>query len=270
MYILKTQPQYLKREIKFFYSARIDGSQHTPVAHRRLPDGTLDIVFNLHKPAYISKDEKYFELMPDIALTGLYTNKCFLQYEDKMHIVGAVFQPGFAHLFINDTLEHHKAATKDAAKIFGNDIYALQAQMHEIKTERAKHMLLEKYFLRLRRAKNSNYSISNIENAVSIIHKRNGAVSINDLCKQQFMSERNFRRKFIEYVGMPPKKYAAIIRIKSFCLLHRSGMNYNECTNYLEFTDQSHLHKEFNKIVGINPEHFFSEMSTIGEKFLQF
>ena len=238
-------------------------------SHRRLPDGTLDIVLNLKKPIYISKDRNRFEQMPPVALTGLYTDKCFLKYEETIHVVCAVLQPGYAHLFINDTLEHHKAATNNAEQVFGSSIQALRERMHTIDEEKEKHQLFEKFLLSHIRISRNGYSMNNIENAIVTIHECSGAVSINNLCKKHFISERNFRRKFIEYVGISPKKYAAIIRMKSFCSLHHYGMNYNHCVNKLEFTDQSHLHKEFIKIAGINPDNFFRQTNVISEKFLQ-
>jgi AraC-like DNA-binding protein len=270
MYFSKTQPRFLKKEVRFFYSIKMNTAQGDSIIHRRLPDGTLDIVFNLHKPVSISKDGERFELMPDIALTGLYTDKCIMKYDSDIYLIGAVLQPGYAHLFVNDSLEHHKAATQNATEILDSKLLVLLQQMHTAVDEQKKHCLLERFLLsRLKRVSNS-YTLNNIHNALVEIHESSGAISINNLCKKHFMSERNFRRKFIEYVGISPKKYAAIVRIKAFCLLHQSGIGYNDCINYLEFTDQSHLHKEFHKIAGTNPEHFFKQMNVISERFLHF
>jgi AraC-like DNA-binding protein len=270
MLFLKTSPEILKKEIKFFYSVNCDKEQSGFPTHRRLPDGTLDVVFNLDKPTYISKDGEKFKKMPEISLTGLYTDKCFLQYEDDTHTVGAVLQPGYAHLFVSDTLGYHKSDTKDAALIFGNSIHHLFEKMQQASDEKEKHRMLEKFFISRLRKNRDDYSINSINNSLAEIHSSNGTVLINNLCKKYFMSERNFRRKFIEYVGMSPKKYAAIIRIKAFCSLRRLGLQHNKIINNLEYADHSHLHKEFNKITGTSAVNFFKELTPLSEGFLYF
>jgi AraC-like DNA-binding protein len=270
MYFIKTEPEVLKKEIKFFYSLIMKNVPDDLASHRRLPDGTLDIVLNLKKPIYISKDGNRFEQMPPAAITGLYTDKCILKYEDEIAVVCAVLQPGYAHLLINDNLAHHRSATGDAGQVFGSGLQALQERMHVIVDEKEKHRLFEKFLLSRIRTARDSYSIAAIENVIATIHKRSGAISINNLCKEHFIGERNLRRKFIEYVGISPKKYAAIIRMKSFCSLLGRGMDYDHCINNLDFTDRSHLHKEFIKIAGISPDRYFRQTNVISEKFLQF
>ncbi len=174
MYFIKTAPEYLKKEIKFFYSVKMNNMPDGFTEHRRLPDGTLDIVLNLKKPIYISKDGNSFMQMPLLALTGLYTDKCFLKYDNQIHLVCAVLQPGYAHLFINDALEHHQSATNNASDIFGNKLRALQERMHDMDDEKDKHRLFEKMLLsHLQIAKNS-HSMHNIENALASIHESSG------------------------------------------------------------------------------------------------
>lgn len=55
------------------------------------------------------------------------------------------------------------------------------------------------------RKQKDDYNLSKIENAIGEIHLNNGNIAIQELCKHQFMSERNFRRKFIEYAACLPK-----------------------------------------------------------------
>jgi hypothetical protein len=59
------------------------------------------------------------------------------------------------------------------------------------------------------------------------------------------------------------KQYAGIIRLVSKSDQERTAMLYQ-----LGFTDPSHLNKEFQKIAGTNPEHFFNELEKIDRTYV--
>ncbi|HSZ31661.1 MAG TPA: helix-turn-helix domain-containing protein [Puia sp.] len=269
MELIKTYPGSLFKEIKFFYSVLAKPEEHGNKMQRRLPDGTLDIIFNLGDEVYISDNGTEYTSMPDISLTGLYHDKKFLYYKGKVHLIGAVFNPGFGHLFVNDKLTAHGACTQNATLIFGNAIYNLIEQMRELSGEKEKHFLLERFlFAQLQKSKDS-YNIRRIELVINHIHLLNGHAEIKKLSKDHFMSERNFRRKFIEYVGLPPKRYASIIRVKTFCKSYKSGtVSYRQIADNLMYADTSHLYKDFRKITGTDPASYFRQMSLIGDKYI--
>jgi AraC-like DNA-binding protein len=267
--IIKTYPLYLQKEIKLFYSVIATAADHRNVTHSRLPDGTLDVVLNLGEPVYLSGDEASFIQMPDVSLTGLYHDKRLLSYDGSVHLIGAVFNPGFAHLFIKDNLTNYEANTCDASFIFGNDINDVTEQMHSMHEEKEKHLLLEKFLISRLQKQKDDYYLSRIALAIKDIHLSKGNVEIRSLGEDYFIGERNFRRKFIEYVGISPKKYASIIRVKAFCKLYKSmTADYQNISDELEYTDKSHLYKDFRKIIGTNPTSYFTQLNTFGNEFI--
>lgn len=263
MGIVKTSPLYLGKYVQCFYSVLEDAG----AVHRRLPDGTLDLVFNLGSTVTLSRDEVQFDHMPAVSLTGLYPNRSFLQYNDRVHLVGVVFQPGAAHLFINDSLEHIKASTIDAADVFGQEIYNLLDQLRTFSSEIARHRFLEQFFMK--QPVKTGYHLDNIFHAVKQIHATEGNLDIGLLHHQHLMSERNFRRKFVECVGMSPKQYAGIIRIKSFSKRYKSSRyTYREVVDHLGYSDQAHFNKDFQKIAGTSPGIYFNQLHPIAEDFI--
>lgn len=269
MQIIKTHPSYLQKEVKLFYSVIATVEEHERVAHRRLPDGTLDVVLNLAEPVYLSDDEANLMQMPDVSLTGLYHQKVFFLYGGAIHLIGAVFNPGFAHLFIKHNLAGHEAKTCDASLIFGNAIDEIVMKMHAIQGEKEKHLLLEKFLIAHLQKQKDEYYLSRVALAIDHIHLSNGNVEIKNLCKDHFISERNFRRKFTEYVGITPKKYASIIRVKAFCKLYKSvKADYQTIIDELEYTDKSHLYKDFHKIIGANPTSYLTQLNALGDRFI--
>lgn len=267
MGIIKTSPRFLAEYVQCFYSVIDDEGSNT--IHRRLPDGTLDLVFNLGEAVSLSRDGVQFQHMPGVSLTGLYPDRSFICYADKVHLVGVVFQPGMAHLFIKDSLEHIKASTFDAADIFGKDIYFLLEQLVVLPTETAKHQLLEKLLMTYVAQLQQEYHLDNILHAVKNIHIAEGNLDIGLLPAAHLMSERNFRRKFVDFVGMSPKQYAGIIRVKSFSKRYKSSrLNYNDILYDLGYNDQAHFNKDFRKVVGASPGMYFNEMDQMTENFI--
>ncbi|SEW05318.1 AraC-type DNA-binding protein [Chitinophaga sp. YR573] len=267
MGIVKTSPLYLGKYVQCFYS--VLSQERNDVVHRRLPDGTLDLVFNLGAAVTLSRDEVQFDKMPAVSLTGLYPDRSFLQYQDKVHLVGVVFQPGTAHLFINDSLEHIKASTIDAGDVFGHDIYNLPDQLNTFSSEIAKHRFLEQFLMKYVKPHKEDYHLQHIFDAVRQIHAAEGNLDIGVLHRQHLMSERNFRRKFVECVGMSPKQYAGIIRIKSFSKRYESSRaTYSGILYELGYSDQSHFNKDFLRIAGTSPGIYFNQLHPIAERFI--
>lgn len=267
MGIIKTTPLHLGKYVQCFYSVISEGAG--PTIHRRLPDGTLDLVFNLGEAVHISRDEVAFQQMPAVSLTGLYPDRNFLSYADKVHLVGVVFQPGTAHLFIKDSLEHIKASTIDGADVFGKDIYLLLEQMIDLPSEVSRHHFLERLLIKYLGEQLDDYHLHNILDAVNDIHMAEGNLNIGELHHTHLMSERNFRRKFVDMVGMSPKQYTGIIRIKSFSKRYESARkNYNTILYDLGYNDQAHFNKEFRKIVGASPGSYFNNMDPLAENFI--
>jgi AraC-like DNA-binding protein len=270
MNIVKTTPRYLGKHIHSFYSLYSSNGEKLNTTHRRLPDGTLDLVFNLGAaPVLVSRDGSGFSMMPEVALTGIHPDRNFLCYQGDVHLVGVIFKPGSAHLFVNDTLEQYKACNIPAALVFGNAINNLPEQLREVSGEREKHYLLEHFLLERFGKLNLNHYSPGISAAVEQIHSLDGNILISELYKDHFMSERNFRRKFNECIGMSPKHYATIIKIKSFSKryeLERSA--HAPILDELGYTDQSHFNKDFQKIVGTSPTVYFNQLNQIGEEFI--
>ncbi|PSK93591.1 helix-turn-helix domain-containing protein [Taibaiella chishuiensis] len=269
MNIVKTYPAYLRQYVQFFYTIRANGYLDFPVNHtqqvqRRLPDGTLDLVFNLGGHVELSRDGYHFQPMPLIALTGLYPDRSFLKYEGAVYLVGAVLQPGAAHLFVNDVLEQFKASTIDGADVFGPSIYTLPEKLIAVPAEKDRHEMLERFLLPHLKENKEPDNFERVLYAVHQVHGRKGDVDVSLLARTCLMSERNFRRKFTEFVGIGPKKYAGIVRVKEFCKVYeRSRTSYVDILCALGYTDQAHFSKDFRKITGTNPTVYFNQLTPV-------
>ena len=92
---------------------------------------------------------------------------------------------------------------------------------------------------------------------------------MRSLQEYSYMSERNFRRKFNEYVGMGPKQYAGIIRVKEFMKhFEPSKSTFLEHLIPSGYADHAHFHKDFQRIVGTGPNAYFKTQAAIDREFI--
>lgn len=99
-----------------------------------------------------------------------------------------------------------------------------------------------------------------LDNSLSDIFKHNGAISLKDLADKNDVSERHFRRKFKEIVGVPPKYYCKVIQLNSVFEIIKSNSSEKLHALALDYGyyDQAHFINDFNRLMGESPLNFLT------------
>jgi AraC-like DNA-binding protein len=112
-----------------------------------------------------------------------------------------------------------------------------------------------------------------VRQAVHLIYRHHGMVSMRQLTQTLGSEERNLERRFRKNVGISPKTFSGTIRLQYFIkLLHNASQRAHltrlgyECGYF----DQSHLIREFKKNVGITPRQYLSGANLLAVNFIQF
>jgi len=92
------------------------------------------------------------------------------------------------------------------------------------------------------------------------IFNSNGAISLARLVDNTDLSERHFRRKFKEIVGISPKYFCKVIQLNSVFNVLKSGNTEKLRTLAFDYGyyDQAHFINDFNKFVGTSPVNFLN------------
>lgn len=104
--------------------------------------------------------------------------------------------------------------------------------------------------------------------AVRQIYNSNGTVSMDFLTKQVHASRRYVEKVFKEKIGLSPKQYAQIIRVKKtsmYLLDPRFHFNIREVADRLNYYDQSHLLKDFKAVMGQSPSLYLQKQIIFSE-----
>jgi AraC-like DNA-binding protein len=89
------------------------------------------------------------------------------------------------------------------------------------------------------------------------IMRRQGALSIEQLAAQLFVSKRTLERKFNVLIGASPKQFAGIVRFQHAIQLRNAGYDYLDIVHACGYSDHAHFAKDFKAFAGISPEQFF-------------
>ena len=96
--------------------------------------------------------------------------------------------------------------------------------------------------------------------AVEALTLTDGAMSIAELARRVCLSERQLQRRFGAAVGLTPKQFARIRRLRSTVgdALASENAGWSRLAAQLGFADQAHMIREFSALTGQSPESFLS------------
>lgn len=94
------------------------------------------------------------------------------------------------------------------------------------------------------------------ENAIALIDARDGQIQVGELARILNVSNRTLERKFRHILGIPPKKFAKLVRFQRVLeKLRYSSISANLIDIAYEFgyADQAHFIRDFKSMSGILP-----------------
>lgn len=227
-----------------------------------IPDGSTDAIFML-KGNYLRDDEyknkrhlvEYCSLVPAF-------HKAVKVYQ-KPHTTCLVirFKPGAVQQLTGVSLGELdqpayplQSLIPELAEVAMNEI---------IKKSTVKVILstIDNWFLRLNSIDNQSPLVSSF---ITSAIQNKGKIVIKDFCHSFRMHKSTLEKTFKHATGLTPKQYATLIRFNY--LLNQmlfSATNLTETSLEMGYFDQSHMIKDFKKIIGISPRDFLEKKFTV-------
>jgi AraC-like DNA-binding protein len=236
--------------------------------YRLFSDGNPGIVFHLEDSVLQSVGNA--ERLPRSFIYGQIAQFRDVASVGKMGLLVVVLQPfGVYSLLGIDAAELNNSII-DLADIFGVDAAVLEDKIINAKTVAHRILAIEKFFLEKTAGKKEPDDL--FKESLYEIYNSRGTVSIEGMLKKVPVTERQLERKFRQYIGTSPKKYADIIRFQHFLKLlqHRSqGTKISDIVYESGYYDQSHLNGFFKRITGITPNQYKTDHQLLAVNFMQ-
>ncbi len=242
----------------FWISRSPESPSPSPAKNLILPDGGTEIIFNTGAPekVYIAGHGTYIGTSGFSMVVGPRKHALLLEDTGKKEKIGIRFNPGGLYPFLQLPPHHIAGSTVGLDMLWGKVSQELEARLRETPDDPDKIKLLQNHLLRLLNPKFTGKH--SVEFAVNQILETNGNISIHELVSHMGMSQKSLERRFLNRVGLTPKFFSRIVRIRgALKLIHEcSSADWTDIGCCLGFYDQAHFIKEIKAFTGFTPTRF--------------
>lgn len=95
--------------------------------------------------------------------------------------------------------------------------------------------------------------------AVAWLEQGPGAKRIDDLTRYIGLSQSALERRFRRVVGISPKKFASLVRLRRAVRLRAAGADFAAVALAAGYCDQAHFINDFRRATGRAPDAFFRQ-----------
>ena len=239
-YVEHAPPQTLRPFVECIWTRRAAPSRESrPIV---LPDGCIDIVLGYRSSA-VSPD--------DVLAVGTMTRPLVLDDEHPSLFVGVRFWPGRAYPFLGIPACELTDLRVRVADVWGERA----AEIETLDASEVSGLVARLESLLLRRAGRTLDVNRTVDAAVRAILRARGNLSIATLAPALGVTRQYLARAFALHVGVPPKTFARVARVRSVLARARSDAKLNWSALALDagYYDQAHLAGEVKEMTGLTP-----------------
>jgi AraC-like DNA-binding protein len=192
---------------------------------------------------------------PNALVTGIWDKTRTLIHAGRCANVLVMFTPTGAQAFLREPVEHLFNGTLAMEhEVRCSELRLVEEQLFESEHDEERVAVVE-YFLR-ERIKEPVVD-PGVSEALDRIRILKGSLRIDRLAREAGLSQSALERRFWRVVGTSPKKFAALVRLRSVVRMRRAGASFTEIAHAAGYADQSHFIKDFKRFTGKAPDQFF-------------
>ncbi len=221
----------------------------TLTSQRLVPFGCTALSFHKGDRTYSSLENDY---LPQSHLHGITTNYTNLSFSGFIDFICIIFQPAGAKAFLKMPLNEFNATPIPLDILGDSELSELARQLNETANDSACTQLIE-HFLYQRISQLNKYNNIRMNAAIDMIYK--GPTNVNHLAETVCLSYKQFKRIFLESIGLNPKDFSQIIRFQKVhhLLQLHTDMTLDKLADECGYYDKSHLIKEMKEFSGFTP-----------------
>lgn len=251
-------PPSLARWVESVWELRVPVGAR--VASRIIPDGSADLVFHLGDVPAAATARAY--------VVGTLLRSVTIDYALHTHVVGACLRPAGVRELL-DVVPHDIA---DRVVPLGDVCGTVGERLCNTVVDGPPDAAVWRLNAALL-ARRSSLALPDaaVSEAVRLIRRSGGRISMDALAPLVALSPRQFERRFSAAVGLPPKVFARLVRFDGVVRhIRQRGLDRGWAALAMEcgYHDQAHLVHEVRAFAGITPAALLAELHPVG--FLQY
>lgn len=210
-----------------------------------IPDTCVDIIYRIDDMGNI--------IISDFC--GI-SDRAFLSYKSqkagyKIYVFAIRFYAWTAYVFSEDSFGGTVNGRYDVRERYNWLDRELRSRLAEPGNMADLIQLTESLLLKKLETARINKLVDGVMNDILLYQ---GALEINQLSKENFISSRQMERLFCEYIGMTPKKLSNLVRYQHLWkdIVSQSNFDIASAVSKFGYTDMSHMMREFKRYHTMN------------------
>jgi AraC-like DNA-binding protein len=223
------------------------------MTNRVLPDTSLVMAFRFRGQVSYVHDKAKSSLEP-MVVSGLRKSGRLINYSPGAGNVLVLFREAGAHAFMKEPLHELCDTSVALGDLNGySNLSLLEDQLAAATNNQQRIAAVEQFLLsRLHNHKADTLVLA----ALQKLHATNGMVRIKALASDLCISQDAFEKRFRRTVGMSPKQFAYIIRMRAILNSDFKKYSLADIAFHAGYFDQSHFNKDFKVFTGQTPTEF--------------
>ena len=166
---------------------------------------------------------------------------------------------GYYRLFRTSPAELADRVT-DAREVIGQAESIVHEQLCAASSAEAMAEIADRYLL----SKLTGDDLHPIHRVVERLVASQGCANLCELTQRSGLSGRQIERKFLEQIGITPKRYARLARFRNAARLkaENPALSWTDISQATGFYDHNHLVKDFRELVSATPSDYLRSIST--------
>ena len=255
----------LKNDVLCYWQMSGDLDEAVGIYSRYLPKGQNLLIFNYGSDIEYLEATKFKYLNPKIFVVPAFATSRIINQKGKIDLFGISFIGDGIYKLMEQPILKIVDHFPNNSRLKYKELHAeLSMLSFSNKTECAEKFLTANL--------NQNLNSPPFQQAIKIIHQAKGVVTIGDISKNVYVSERQLQRLFKTRVGISPKDYCKIIRLNSyidFMLSKDKSVDWMELVVEYDYHDQPHLINEVKSITKLSPKKLQNYRDTLYHRYIQ-
>lgn len=258
---------HLMKYVKCFWVLRQTDESLPRATEMVLPDGRVEIVFNLADSFQRYHANGKIEIQPRTIVIGQMRKVIQIKPLGKINLFGVRFQTIGAYHFFKFWLDELTDKIEEFDLIFDQSEKFLAEQINEALTTQNRIARIET--LLTKKLSENKSTDPATEAVIENIRQNFGIVSVNSMAKKFGISQRQLERHFLQKVGVSPKFFSRIIRLQNIhnAIKDKKNASLSNLALSCGYYDQAHFIHEFKEFTGRSPGVFLQAENRMSELF---
>ncbi|NOT51618.1 MAG: helix-turn-helix transcriptional regulator [Chitinophagaceae bacterium] len=221
------------------------------------PAPQAEMVFNYGDISYEQATAGERIKSSDIAVSGFFTQTTTYTNENNLAVIMVGFKPWGIQPFITFNAGEITNINLSMEHVYPGKINEVENRLKGAGTIQLRIQVIENFLLSIIRPFKPDELI--IE-SVKEINRRYGQISVAELARSFFLSEKQFKRRFNNSVGINPKLFSRLVRFQHILqCMDNSKVALLDTAIQTGFYDEAHFIKEFMNFTGKTPSSYIDE-----------